>query len=312
MIEVADFTKVYGQFVAVDRISFKIAKGEIVGLLGPNGAGKTTTIRVLTTFLAPTAGRLAVAGFDVEKSPLEVRRRLGYLPESAPLYDDMRVRDYLSFVAQVRGIPRARKADRLDYVARHCGLAEAMHKPISELSKGYRQRVGLAQALIHDPEIVILDEPTSGLDPNQIVEIRNLIKGISREKTVILSTHILQEVAATCNRIVIIHRGRVVADGTQEQLKLAADKESTYFLSVAAESTSVRDKLQTVAGVRTVELLAADVQPGFFRYKLTADRAPEIAQRIHELVVQNRWQLAELSRRTVALEDVFRSLTREE
>lgn len=312
MIEVTDFTKAYGKFIAVNRISFKIARGEVVGLLGPNGAGKTTTIRVLTTFLAPTAGKLSVAGFDVEKSPLEVRKRLGYLPENAPLYDDMRVRDYLHFIAQARGIPPSQRASRLDYVTRHCGLAEAMNRPISELSKGYRQRVGLAQALIHDPEVVILDEPTSGLDPNQIVEIRNLIKQISQEKTVILSTHILQEVAATCGRIIIIHRGRVAADGSPAQLEQAAGKEATYFLSVTAELASVKSQLETVAGVRLVELVGPDIQPGFFRYRLLTDHAADVAQRIHERVVQNQWQLAELSRRTVTLEDVFRSLTREE
>ncbi|MDQ7778129.1 MAG: ATP-binding cassette domain-containing protein [Planctomycetota bacterium] len=312
MIEVHELTKTYGDLVAVNRVSFKIDRGEIVGLLGPNGAGKTTTIRVLTTFLAPTAGRLTVAGHDVEKDPLEVRRKLGYLPESAPLYEDMRVRDYLRFVADARRVPRTARHARISYVADHCGLRGVMGRPISELSKGYRQRVGLAQALVHDPEIVVLDEPTSGLDPNQIVEIRNLIRDIGRQKTVILSTHILQEVAALCSRIIVIHRGKIVADGSQAGLREQADKESVFFIAVEAEPAEVAARLGAVQGVKAVEKADGEALPGFHRFRLLADKSADIAPRLHQCVTGNKWRMSELSKLSVTLEDVFRKLTRDE
>jgi ABC-2 type transport system ATP-binding protein len=312
VIEVSELTKRYGSAVAVDRVSFKINRGEIVGLLGPNGAGKTTTIRVLTTYLAPTSGTVSVAGFDVEKQSLEVRRRLGYLPESAPLYDDMRVSDYLEFSAEARGVPGDRRRGRIDYVIEHCGLKQVLNKTVAQLSKGYRQRVGLAQALVHDPEIIILDEPTSGLDPNQIVEIRNLIREIGREKTVVLSTHILQEVSATCNRIIIIHRGRIVADGTQENLRAEEDKQSVYHVCVGGEPAQVMIQLGSLQGVRKIEPADGDTLQGFHRFRVEADRREDLAQGLHRRVVDNGWPMTELSRDSVSLEDVFRKLTHDE
>ena len=222
MIQVENLTKYYRDLCAVDQISLSIQKGEILGLLGPNGAGKTTTLRMLTGFLQPTAGNIHVKEYSIDEHPLEIKKILGYLPESAPLYHDMLVYDYLNFVADIRGIDKAHKLSRIRQLSDLCGINEVMHQPIDELSKGYKQRVGLAHAMMNDPEILVLDEPTSGLDPNQIVEIRQIIKQIGKEKTIIFSTHILSEAEATCDRVVIIDRGKIVADGSTESLKESA------------------------------------------------------------------------------------------
>ncbi len=218
MIDVRALTMHYGSFVALDRISFQANPGEILGLLGPNGAGKTTAMRILTTFLYPTSGTALVDGLDIQEAPLEVRKRIGYLPETAPLYPDMQVAEYLRFVGEARGLRSGILKTRLDWVKEACGLRQVWKHTILEISKGYRQRVGLAQALIHDPKVLILDEPTSGLDPLQILGIRDLVKGLAKEKTVVFSTHILQEVEAMADRIVIINEGKIVAHGTKEQL----------------------------------------------------------------------------------------------
>ncbi len=223
MIEVAGLTKDYGLHRAVDQVSFNVRRGEVLGFLGPNGAGKSTTMKMLTCFLAPTAGRAKVAGHDVFDASIEVRRRIGYLPEDTPIYRDMTVVEYLRFAAEMRGMESDKIAGRIKEIGQRCGLADVAGKLVGELSKGFRQRVGLAQAMLHDPDILILDEPTSGLDPNQIVEIRSLIKEIGQEKTVILSTHILPEVQATCSRIVIISGGKLVADGTPDSLRAARE-----------------------------------------------------------------------------------------
>ena len=219
MIQVENLTKYYDDVRAVDQINFDIQKGEITGLLGPNGAGKTTTLRMLTGFLRPTSGSIQVKDYSIETQALEIKKILGYLPESAPLYHDMLVYDYLNYVANIRQIPATDKLSRIRELADLCGLNEVMHKPIAELSKGYKQRVGLAHAMMDDPEILILDEPTSGLDPNQIVEIRDIIRRIGKEKTVILSTHILSEAEATCDRVIIIDKGSIVADDTVDGLR---------------------------------------------------------------------------------------------
>jgi ABC-2 type transport system ATP-binding protein len=221
-ILVEGLTKSYGKFTALDSASFAVQPGEIVGFLGPNGAGKSTTMKILTCFMAATKGTAKVAGFDVHADSAEVRKRVGYLPENVPLYDEMLVWDYLAFIAEVRRVPRAEREARIDEVIERTGLSDVVHREISELSKGYRQRVGLAQAIIHKPDVLILDEPTTGLDPNQIIEIRDVIKEIGQEKTVIFSTHILQEIAAVCDRIVIINRAKIVADGTLPELEQAA------------------------------------------------------------------------------------------
>ena len=241
MIHVENLTKYYDDLCAVDQIEFDIQKGEILGLLGPNGAGKTTTLRMLTGYLRPTDGEIQVKDFNIKKQSLEIKKIMGYLPESAPLYHDMLVFDYLDYVANIRDIPAGRKLERIRELSELCGLDNVMHMPIGDLSKGYKQRVGLAHAMMNDPEILILDEPTSGLDPNQIVEIREIIRRIGKEKTVILSTHILSEAEATCDRIMIISRGKIVADDTTENLKQSASSRKTIKLSF--NFTDTRNRL---------------------------------------------------------------------
>ncbi|MEJ2363272.1 MAG: ATP-binding cassette domain-containing protein, partial [Deltaproteobacteria bacterium] len=232
MIHVENLTKYYDGFCAVDQITFDMHKGEILGLLGPNGAGKTTTLRMVTGFLRPTSGSIRVKDYTIEQHSLEIRKLLGYLPEAAPLYHDMLVYDYLHYVAKIREFAKGKIHPRIRELGELCGLNEVMHKPIGELSRGYKQRVGLAHAMMSDPEILVLDEPTSGLDPNQIVEIREIIKQIGKEKTIILSTHILSEAEATCDRIVIINRGKIVADDSTESLKRKARGESLINISL--------------------------------------------------------------------------------
>src|SRR4051812_12486480 len=251
MIQVQNLTKDYGPTRAVDGVSFNVRKGEVLGFLGPNGAGKSTTMKMLTCFLAPTGGTAKVAGFDVFDDSLEVRKRIGYLPEDTPIYRDMTVLEFLRFAAEVRGMEPARREQRIKEIGGRCGLGDVAGKLVGELSKGFRQRVGLAQAMLHDPDIVILDEPTSGLDPNQIVEIRSLIKEVGKEKTVILSTHILPEVQATCSRILIISSGKLVADGTPDELR-SREKGSRYRVVVEANGVAndaIKARLGGIAGV---------------------------------------------------------------
>jgi ABC-type multidrug transport system ATPase subunit len=238
MIEVSQLEKKYGDFTALHGITFRVEKGEIVGLLGPNGAGKSTTMKILSAFMPASNGSAKVAGFDVFEDPMEVKKRVGYLPENPPLYLDMRVKEYLAFVAELKQVPSAKIEERLTYVLSHCGLADRAQSVIRNLSKGYRQRVGIAQAIVHDPEVVILDEPTVGLDPVQIVEIRNLIKNLAKTHTVILSTHILPEVMMTCDRVVLINRGRVLADGSVASLTQgsAGNLEQAYLKIISEDA----------------------------------------------------------------------------
>ena len=238
MIDVRDLGKRYGDLAALDGATFRVERGDIVGFLGPNGAGKTTTLRVLSTYLVPTSGSASVAGFDVVDAPEEVRRRLGYLPENPPLYLDHTVDEFLGFCAELRGVPRRRRAEAVARAAERCGLASARRRLLGNLSKGYRQRVGLAQALVHDPEVVILDEPTVGLDPAQIVEIRELIRGLAPAHTVLLSSHLLSEVARTCSRVVVVHRGRVVADDTLGGLAGGGSLEEAFLRLTSDESAA--------------------------------------------------------------------------
>jgi ABC-type multidrug transport system ATPase subunit len=235
MIEVSHLSKSYGDYAAVSDVTFSAAKGEIVGFLGPNGAGKTTTIRMLATYLPPSAGRASIAGYDIVSQSDEVRRRIGYLPENPPLYPEMTVREYLSFIADIKGVPRSQKAERIDQVMERCFVADVRNKLCQHLSRGYRQRVGLAQAIIHDPEVIILDEPTSGLDPKQIIEIRQLIRSLGQSHTVLLSTHILPEVSMVCSKVVIINRGRVVIESALNQLTREKDLEAIFLESVSRE-----------------------------------------------------------------------------
>ena len=310
-IAVQGIVKRYGPLVAVKGISFEIGRGEIVGFLGPNGAGKSTTMKVLTGFLAADEGVAKVAGLNVLEHPQAVRQKLGYLPESAPLYPDMRVHDYLDFVANIRGMASAERAAAIRRVSTRCGLDRHLYKPCGALSKGYRQRVGLAQALVHEPEILILDEPTSGLDPNQIVEIRNLILELGREKTVILSTHILGEVQAACSRVLIINDGLLVADGSPESI--AARQQGGSLVQVTFGAASVRpsrkglvDRISSIDGVTRVETLETQ-SADEFSFAVFASSDPRRA--LFQLAVDQGIVLLDLHRDVTSLEDVFRRLT---
>ncbi len=302
-ISVQGLTKTYGPERAVDAITFDVRPGEVVGFLGPNGAGKTTTMKVITGYLNPTEGTVLVDGLDVREDTLSIRRRIGYLPESTPLYREMVTYDYLEFVAAMRGIPKARRGARIKEMTNACGLHEVLGKKIDALSKGYRQRVGLAQAMIHDPPILILDEPTSGLDPNQIVEIRELIRRIGREKTVVLSTHILPEVQASCDRVLIIHRGKIVADGTPQLLLESFVGGHRVHYGVRGNADAVGAVLSE-NDIKIVEQRSVDNEAHFL---LNAKR--DIRDDLFQLAVQHDWALTELHREEGNLEDVFRQLT---
>ena len=310
MIHVENLTKDYGDVCAVDQISFGLKKGEILGLLGPNGAGKTTTLRMLTGFLKPSAGAIRVKDFDIGHQPIDIKKIMGYLPESAPLYYDMLTYDYLNYIAAIRELPMDRKPNRIRELSDLCGLSAVMHKPIAELSKGYRQRVGLAHAMLADPEILILDEPTSGLDPNQIVEIRDIIKRIGKQKTIILSTHILSEAEATCDRIVIISQGRIVADGNIEDLKRSAgDTTLIHLMFQQADAGAVRNKLSTINGIDQVVL--ADAADGLLNVTLSVPSSRDTRGDIYRAVKETDWVLLEFYQESQTLETVFRELTKE-
>jgi len=308
MIEVDGISKRFGPIVAVDDVSFNISRGEILGFLGPNGAGKTTTMRILTGYIFPDTGTARVAGYDIFESPIEVRKHIGYLPENNPLYTDMSVWDYLEFIAQVRDIPKSERRKRIDEVIQICGLESVIYRDIDELSKGYRQRVGLAQCMIHDPDILILDEPTSGLDPNQIVGIRELIKELGREKTVIISTHILPEVSATCNRVIIINQGKIVADGSPDELSDMAKGKLSIFVSLRAQKEDVEAKLSELPWIESF-IEVSSTEEGALRYKITPSDGDGRTEELFKLAVQNGWIITELYREKATLEDVFRQLT---
>lgn len=305
-VTVENITKNYGLQKAVDNISFQVNAGEIVGFLGPNGAGKTTTMRIISCFMTPNEGDVRVSGISVREHPEEVKKRIGYLPESNPLYKEMPVIDYLKYVAEIQNLPKGRIRERIIEMVHVCGLTAEKHKKINELSKGYQQRVGLAQALIHDPEVLILDEPTSGLDPNQIVEIRDLIRKIGREKTVILCSHILAEVEATCDRILIINNGKLVADGTASSLRKQAQKKE--IVKVTIEDGNRNDIILALQGLEPVELV--DPFPeysGSFEVQSKADQSSRKA--IFRLCMEKGWVLTEMTPLERKLEEVFRDLT---
>ncbi|HEY8680683.1 MAG TPA: ATP-binding cassette domain-containing protein [Candidatus Dormibacteraeota bacterium] len=311
MIEVQDLTKSYGPRLAVDGITFSVPRGEILGFLGPNGAGKSTTMRILTGYLSATAGTASVAGFDVFQNPLEVRRRIGYLPENNPLYNEMRVSDYLRLCCQLRGVAPARRAGRVDYALEACGLGDRKRDIVGRLSKGLRQRVGLAQAVVHDPELLILDEPTSGLDPAQTRETRDLIVALGRDHTVILSSHILPEVSATCERVVIINNGVLVADDRPENLarRMSEGHGVDVELTVRGDAEAVRKKLAAVKGLDSIEVVQHAGGDCIVRvHSSGADPREELAR----VVVRGGFGLRELHSRTLSLEDVFISLTTQE
>jgi ABC-2 type transport system ATP-binding protein len=311
MIDVKDLVKWYGPTRAIDGLNFQIPAGQIVGFLGPNGAGKSTTLRILTGFLPPTSGQAKVDGHDVLTDSMAVRRKIGYLPESNPLYRDMLVYDYLRYVASVRGVANRDVDDRIKTVAQMCGIVDRLAQEIATLSKGYKQRVGLAQALIHDPDILILDEPTSGLDPNQIVEIRNLIKALGRERTIILSTHNLPEVMATCNRMLIVHNGQLVADGTPAALQAKEEKNLRVAVVLAgAEEAAAKAALGKLADVTSVTATPSVVE-GAVSFEVVAPQGSDLRRAIFKLAVDEGWELVELHRQVLDLEGIFRKLTQE-
>ena len=310
MIHVENLTKRYKDVCAVDQINFDIHKGEILGLLGPNGAGKTTTLRMLTGFLQPTAGNIRVKDFTIDENPLEIKKLLGYLPESAPLYHDMIVYDYLDYVANIREIDGNEKLKRIKYLADLCGLNDVMHQPIGELSKGFKQRVGLAHAMMSDPEILVLDEPTSGLDPNQIIEIREIIKHIGKEKTVILSTHILSEVEAACDRVVIIKQGKIIADGSMETLKQSAGRKNRInILLLNSDYESVKKELGSIEGVEEVQMETD--KEGVLQAGVICRSPADLRGDIYRKIKETEWILIELYQETQTLENIFRELTTE-
>ncbi len=307
MIEVRELTKSYGPTVAVNKVSFDAHAGEVLGFLGPNGAGKTTTMRILTCYLSADAGSATVAGYNIFKESIEVRKQIGYLPESAPLYTDMGVIEYLNFMTQVRHLPKSDRKARIRAVIDICGLEDVIQKDIGELSKGYRQRLGLAQSLIHDPPILILDEPTSGLDPSQIIEIRNLIRDIGQEKLVLFSTHILSEVSATCSRILIINNGEIVANGSPEELASQAKGEDIVHIAIRGSQEAIETELDALEFVS--QWTHVETTDDILAYQINAAQDSDAAEALFHVVVENGWSLTELRQESVDLEDVFLNLT---
>jgi len=312
MIEVEHLRKSYGDVAALDGVSFRIAKGEIVGFLGPNGAGKTTCMKILTGYMAATSGTVRVGGMDVHADSLKTRAIIGYLPENSPIYADMRVYDYLAYVAELRQIPVDRRRDRMGEVVRVCGLTDVLAKPVSALSKGYRQRVGLAQALIHDPAVLILDEPTAGLDPNQIVEIRELIRSLGKERTIILSTHNLPEVLQTCDRMLIIHRGKLVADGSAADLEQREAQNPPVIVRFDPSGKTVdeaQSALKSVEGV--VEAEHRGTVDRTVEFVLKGKPGVDLRPTVGRAVAEHGFVLYELRRDALDLEGIFRRLTRQ-
>ena len=314
MIQVEGLTKRYARQVAVDNISFSVGKGEIVGFLGPNGAGKTTTMRVLTCFMPPTEGKASVAGYDVYEHAMEVKRHIGYLPEAPPLYPEMEVGDYLRFVGRLKGIPSSELERRVNEVADRCAIDDVKTKLITKLSKGYRQRVGLAQAIIHNPDVLILDEPTSGLDPKQILETRELIKSLSGEHTIILSTHILPEVEAICQKVIIIDKGKLVATDTVENLTHRMHGSDAALIAISADGVSdppaVQQRLEQVRGVSKV--VARPFGDGRLTFEVESLPNQNVRADLARAVVQSGWDLLELKSLAYSLEEVFLELTASE
>jgi ABC-2 type transport system ATP-binding protein len=304
MIKAESLTKVYGTTTAIADVSFDLAAGEVLGFLGPNGAGKSTTMRILTCFIQPTSGRATVAGFDVTTQSLEVRRRIGYLPEGVPLYNDMTVRSYLDFIGNAKGYSRSQRKKHIADAMEHTGLQSVAGRLLGHLSKGFRQRVGLAQAILGDPQVLILDEPTIGLDPQQVIEIRDLIKRMAHRRTVILSTHILPEVSMTCDKVIIISQGQIVAQGTPEKLTSELQREGITRVVVKGPTDDVRRKLNAMAGVTSVAV-ARKLDGNVAEFEVKSRRGEDIRARAAAGIVGAGWELLELRTEGMTLEEIF-------
>jgi ABC-2 type transport system ATP-binding protein len=310
VIEVQHLSKHYGRVTAVDDVSFRVERGEILGFLGPNGAGKTTTMRILTGYMPATEGRAIVAGFDIFDKPIEAKRRIGYLPESPPLYPDMTVREYVDFVARIKGVPSKERRDRVTATLKRTHVADMADRQCGKLSKGYKQRVGLAQALIHNPEVLVLDEPTAGLDPKQIMETRDLIRSLAGDHTIVLSTHILPEVSQTCQRVVIINNGRVVAVDTPDNLTARLRGAETMFVQVDAAGADPAPALMEIHGVTRVAV--SDDRGAVGALEVETERGSDIRREIARTIVNRGWGLLELRPMRMSLEEVFLQVTTEE
>jgi ABC-2 type transport system ATP-binding protein len=306
MIKVEHLTKRYAGQTAINDLNFEVGQGEIMGFLGPNGAGKTTTMRILASFLPPTSGRASVAGFDIFEQSLQARAHLGYMPENVPLYNDMRVNEYLEYRAALKGVPHRRIGERVGDVKELCGLREVEKKMIGTLSKGYRQRVGLADALLHEPDLLILDEPTIGLDPNQIRQVRELIKNLGKQHTILLSTHILPEVEMTCSRVIIIHKGRIEACDTPENLLSQIRRAGGVVVEAKTGNDNGADELKKISGVREV---MTDTDGDWKIFSLRVESGLDVREEVFQLAAVRRWSLRKLSERRATLEDVFVELT---
>ena len=309
MIEIKNLQKRFGDNLVLDNISFSVKKGEILGFLGPNGAGKSTTMKIITSFWHESKGSVLIDGLDVAKESIKTRKKIGYLPETDPLYDDMKVFEYLKFVAEIRGVEKNEIKKRISEVVEETGLKKVLLKPIDELSKGYRQRVGLAQAIMHEPDILILDEPTTGLDPNQIVEIRDLIKKIGKEKTVIFSTHILSEVSATCDRAIIINNGKIVAEGSTEELMKKAGSKEIIYVKIKGPKDDIVNKLKTLENVENIEIKDKE-SDDVYGYEIKAKEGIDLRESLSMTVMNSGWSILEFKKETMSLEDVFRNLTK--
>jgi ABC-2 type transport system ATP-binding protein len=308
MIQVENLTKKFEGFTAIDNISFEIKPGEIIGLLGPNGAGKTTTLRILTSYFNPSLGKIKYDGLDIIDDTIKIQQKIGYLPENNPLYEEMKVNEYLNYAGQMHDIPKNELKEKVNKAMEICDLKTKQNQVIGKLSKGFKQRVGLAQALIHDPEILILDEPTEGLDPNQRIEIRDLIKKIGQAKTVILSSHVLSEVEATCDRVLIINQGKIVASGTPDELKKQATSQTKIFLKVEGPLEQITETLKKTEGVERI--ISAKKEANLADIVIETDSTMDLRKKLVHLIINNGWELYEISRQEKSLEDIFVNLTK--
>ncbi len=309
MIEIKNITKKIASATILDNISFTVETGEILGFLGPNGAGKTSTMKIITGFWSPTSGEVKIGKMDAVQDILKIKKIIGYLPETVPLYNEMRVFEYLKFIANIRGIPKSGTKTAIKKVVDDCGLESVIKKPIEELSKGYRQRAGLAQAIIHQPDVLILDEPTTGLDPNQIMEIRDLIKRIGRDKTVIFSTHILSEVNAVCDRVVIINNGKIAGQGTPNELITQVGAKEIIYVKIKGPRDVIKEKLKEIEEI--MEITEKDKEAdNIFGYELQPQTGADVREKLSMMVMRNNWSILEFNRKAIEMEEVFRELTK--